>query len=113
LLLLLLLLLCARVRRGDGQSWRTLSHLVMVRAHLLLLRRSLRLRRRKTSGVAAGHDSTKEAIPGRYRGRLLRRAGVLRRSLEAGLRSSLASNLELMSQHVDFFLIPVGEGRCG
>lgn len=110
-LLLLLLLLCVGVRGGNRQSWRALGHLVVVRAHLLVLRRSLGLRRRETSLISAGHYSAKEAVSRRNRWRLLRGPSVLRRPLEARLRRSLAGHLELVPQHVDFFFISIKNGK--
>lgn len=81
-LLLLLLLLRVGVGRGDWQSWGALSHLVVVRAHLLILGSSLRLRRRQTSLVAAGHDAAEEAVSRSNRWWLLRWPCVLGRSLQ-------------------------------
>lgn len=104
-LLLLLLLLRVGVGRGDGQSWGALSHLVVVRAHLLILGSCLRLRRRQTSLVATSHDAAEEAVSRSNRWGLLRRPCVLRRSLQTRLRSSLTSKFELMPQHVDLLLI--------
>lgn len=112
LLLLLLLLLRVGVGRGHRQSWGALSHLVVVRAHLLILGSGLRLRRRQASLVATGHDAAEEAVSRSNRWGLLRRPCVLRRSLQTRLRSSLARKFELMPQHVDFLLIS-GELRCG
>jgi hypothetical protein len=110
--LLLLLLLRVGVRRRHRQSWGSLSHLVVVRAHLLILGSGLRLRRRQTSLVATGHDAAEEAVSRSNRWGLLRRPCVLRRSLQARLRSSLASKFELVPQHVDFLLVS-RELRCG
>lgn len=109
--LLLLLLLRVGVGRRHWQSWGSLSHLVVVRAHLLILGSGLRLRRRQTSLVATGHDAAEEAVSRSNRWGLLRRPCVLRRSLQTRLRSSLASKFELVPQHVDFLLIS-GELRC-
>ncbi len=53
-------LLGVGVRRA-GHAWRALCHLVL-RTHLLLLGRSVLLRRSETLLIATGHDATKQAI---------------------------------------------------
>jgi hypothetical protein len=103
-LLVLGLLGGIRMRRGDRESRWPLGHL-MLRAHLLLLRRGVLLRRGKTCLVTAGHDAAEETVAGRNRWGLLGWSSVLGRSGNAGRRNAFASGLELVSKHGDFLFV--------
>jgi hypothetical protein len=121
-------LLGTGMRGRDRKARGTLTHLVL-RSHLLLLRRGMALlrwllllsalwllllallltllRRCKTSLAATSHYATEETIAGGDRWRLLGGCSVLRRSGEAGLRGTFSGRLELVSEHANLLLIPI------
>lgn len=124
-------LLGVGVRRRDRKARWSLTHL-MLRSHLLLLRRGMALlrwllllsalrllllallltllRRRKTSLAATSHYATEETIAGCDRWRLLGGCSVLRWSRQAGLRGTFSGGLELVSEHANLLLIPIDRG---
>lgn len=93
--------------RGAGRARRAGGHLVLLRAHLLLLLggRAVLLGGSQALLVATGHDAAEEAVAGSDGG-WLRRAGVLGRTGHTRSRGALASGLELVPEHADFFLVP-------